>query len=75
MTAQNTSPYKGAMSSPADAFQDVQAFYDAHPYPPPVKERNVYRALSIDLDRRRADHHVLWPATAIWEYQEVLIAG
>ena len=42
----------------------VQAFYDAHPYPPPVADLDGYRQLWQDEGRRRADYHLHWPDRA-----------
>jgi len=58
-----------------DAADQVQRFYDQHPYPPPVADLDRYRQLWLDPDRRRADYHLMWPTTAYREDQEVLIAG
>jgi SAM-dependent methyltransferase len=57
------------------AAEGVRRFYDVHPYPPPVTDLDDYRALWMDLNRRRADYHMLWPAQAYREDQEVLVAG
>lgn len=57
------------------AADEVRLFYDRHPYPPPVADLDRYRQLWLDPDRRRADYHLLWPATAYRADLEVLIAG
>ena len=41
----------------------VQAFYDKHPYPPPVTNLDQFRRLGQNQARLRADYHLLWPAT------------
>ena len=55
--------------------REVQAFYDAHPYPPPVEHLDDYRRLWEDQDRRRADYHLHWPTTPYRENQTILVAG
>lgn len=55
--------------------EDVQAFYDAHPYPPPVKDLDEYRRLWEDQKRRRADYHLYWPAKPYQDHQNILVAG
>ncbi len=53
----------------------VRTFYDAHPYPPPVKDLESYRQLWQDQGRRRADYHLHWPDVAYREDLTVLVAG
>ena len=53
----------------------VRTFYDAHPYPPPVKDLESYRQLWQDQGRRRADYHLHWPEVAYREDLTVLVAG
>jgi SAM-dependent methyltransferase len=55
--------------------QDVRAFYDRYPYPPPVDSLDKYRQLWKDRGRRRADYHLFWPAEPYREDRTVLIAG
>ena len=44
----------------ADAVAErVRAFYERHPYPPPVDDLDGYRRRWQDRQRRRADHHLL----------------
>lgn len=45
-----------ANMAPKAAADGVQAFYEAHPYPPPVEELDSYRQRWQDRDRRRAGH-------------------
>jgi len=64
--------------SPADraaSADEVRNFYDQHPYPPPVVDLDHYRELWADVDRRRADFHLLLPTTPYREDQQVLVAG
>ena len=42
--------------------EKVRAFYERHPYPPPVDSLESYRRLWQDRQRRRADYHLSWPA-------------
>jgi SAM-dependent methyltransferase len=57
------------------AADEVQAFYDAHPYPPPVADLDGYRQRWQDEGRRRADYHLHWPDKPYREDLTVLIAG
>ena len=62
-------------SDPASVAADVCAFYEAHPYPPPVDSLESYRDLWRDGHRRRADHHLFWPCLPYREDHSILIAG
>jgi len=53
----------------------VRAFYERHPYPPPVDSLDRYRRLWQDRQRRRADYHLFWPARPYREDHAILIAG
>ena len=53
--------------------REIQAFYDAHPYPPPVEQLDDYRQLWEDKNRRRADYHLNWPTTPYRENQTILV--
>jgi SAM-dependent methyltransferase len=53
----------------------VRTFYDGHPYPPPVEDLEDYRGRWQDPWRRRADHHLCWPAQAFRGDPRILIAG
>ena len=55
--------------------EEVRAFYDRHPYPPPVDDLDSYRRLWDDLRRRRAESHLFWPAEPYREDRSVLVAG
>ena len=59
----------------ASVGEDVRAFYERHPYPPPVDSLEKYRRLGQDPQKRRADYHLFWPATPYREDQSILIAG
>jgi len=54
---------------------DVQAFYDRHPYPLPVKDLDDYRRRWEDQDRRRADYHLYWPGRPFRDNLNILVAG
>ena len=53
----------------------IRAFYEAHPYPPPVDELDAYRARWTDPGRRRAVHHLFWPGVASGTPRSILVAG
>ena len=53
----------------------MRAFYERHPYPPPVDSLEKYRRLWQDPRRRRADHHLSWAAKTYREDHAILIAG
>ncbi len=62
-------------SGKQQAADEVQAFYDAHPYPPPVEDLDGYRQRWQDKGRRRADYHLHWPDKPYREDLTVLVAG
>jgi SAM-dependent methyltransferase len=64
-----------ASSGAASMAADVRAFYDDHPYPPPVDSLDKYRELWRDERRRRADHHLFWPCLPFRANHSILIAG
>jgi SAM-dependent methyltransferase len=53
----------------------VQAFYERRPYPPPVDNLDRYRRLWQDGQRRRAEHHLMWPGRPFREDPSILVAG
>src|ERR1700754_4073954 len=53
--------------------QEVRAFYDLHPYPPPVESLEGYR--QWNEDRRRADVHLFWPDAPYRDDRTILVAG
>ncbi len=59
----------------ASVGEEVRAFYERHPYPPPVDSLEKYRRLGQDRQKRRADYHLFWPARPYREDQSILIAG
>src|SRR6195952_2246692 len=52
----------------------VSAFYEAHPYPPPVDDLQAYRQ-AWDDSRRRADCHLFWPDQPYRDDRSILVAG
>ena len=52
----------------------VRAFYEDHPYPPPVDDLEKYRAWQ-DPQKRRAEYHLLWPSKPFREDHTILVAG
>jgi SAM-dependent methyltransferase len=52
----------------------VSAFYESHPYPPPVDDLQAYRQIWDD-QRRRAEFHLFWPAEPYHEDRSILVAG
>ncbi len=52
----------------------VRAFYEDHPYPPPVDDLEKYRAWQ-DPQKRRAEYHLLWPSRPFREDHTILVAG
>ena len=53
----------------------VRAFYDKHPYPPPVNSLGDYRRRWENEGRRRADFHLFFPDRAYQADQAILVAG
>jgi SAM-dependent methyltransferase len=54
--------------------REVGAFYERHPYPPPVDDLEPYRKLWTDA-RRRADAHLFWPHDPYRDDRTILVAG
>jgi SAM-dependent methyltransferase len=52
----------------------VSAFYESHPYPPPVDDLEAYRK-NWDDQRRRAESHLFWPTEPYRENRSILVAG
>src|SRR3954470_20574347 len=66
------------MTTAADtdaAGEEVRAFYERHPYPPPADDLDKYRLLWQDRRRLRADFHLVWPARPFREDHTILVAG
>jgi SAM-dependent methyltransferase len=54
--------------------EEVQAFYERHPYPPPVDNLDHYHQ-RWDDGRRRAESCLFWPDEPYREDRSVLVAG
>lgn len=54
---------------------DIAAFYDAHPYPPPTDRLEAISQSWRDGTRRRVEHARLWPTLPYREDQRILVAG
>jgi SAM-dependent methyltransferase len=54
--------------------REVSAFYERHPYPPPVDDLEAYRTSWTD-DRRRADAHLYWPHEPYRDDRTILVVG
>jgi SAM-dependent methyltransferase len=68
----NDDPVRTATT--ADITGRVSAFYEAHPYPPPVDDLPAYRQ-AWDDDRRRAEAHLFWPDEPYRDDRNILVAG
>jgi SAM-dependent methyltransferase len=55
--------------------EKVRAFYEHHPYPPPVDSLEKYRRLGQDRQGRQVDYHLFWPVRPYREDLSILIAG
>jgi SAM-dependent methyltransferase len=61
-------------SEAAAAAARVEAFYEAHPYPPAADDLEGY-ARKWDDQRRRAESHLFWPAQPCRDDRSILVAG
>jgi SAM-dependent methyltransferase len=67
---------RGARSSQSrDPADEVRAFYESHPYPPPLRNLDRHRELYRNPDRRRALSLLLWPTQPPRPNRRILIAG
>ena len=66
--------HKAPGSSGDRISQEVSAFYEHHPYPPPIDSLERYREGWND-DRRRADAHLFWPTEPYRDDRTILVAG
>jgi SAM-dependent methyltransferase len=55
--------------------EEVRAFYERYPYPPPVDSLEKYRRFGQDRQKRRVDYHLFWPLRPYREDVSILIAG
>ena len=53
----------------------ITAFYERHPYPPPVADLTDEAARWSDGARRRIEHHRTWPTSAERDDLTILVAG
>jgi len=58
-----------------DAASTVRDFYDRYPYPPPAGDLERYQRAWQHPQRRRAEHHLLWPGRPFREDHAILVAG
>jgi len=70
MEEQGTDPKAGE-----EVCEAVRAFYDLHPYPPPVDDLVGYRQRWQDEGRRRADFYLHWSDQPYRTDLKVLVAG
>jgi len=61
-------------SDPVTVARAVGAFYERHPYPPPIDDLDRYRRAWTDV-RRRADACLLWPDQPYRDDRSILVAG
>src|SRR4029077_21171210 len=55
--------------------EEVRAFYERDPYPPPADSLVKYRRFGQCRQSRRVDYHVFWPLRPYREDLSILIAG
>lgn len=53
----------------------IRAFYNAHPYPPPVQSLERAREQWRDPNRARGDFHLFWPDRPYRADLDILVAG
>src|SRR4051794_10524162 len=58
-----------------DAAVNLEELHERYPYPPPVDALGGDRSAWSDGQRRRHEHHLLWPARPFREDQSILVAG
>ena len=59
----------------SDPSEEVRAFYESHPYPPPLGNLDRHRELYRDPGRRQALSLLLWPTRRPTPDRKILIAG
>jgi SAM-dependent methyltransferase len=57
------------------AVDEVQAFYDRYPYPPPVADLEDYRRLWNEEQRLQVEFHLIFPQREYQDDLEILVAG
>ena len=73
-SAEFMSEHEAPASDASAVAQAVSAFYERHPYPPPVDDLDRYRRSWTD-ERRRADACLFWPAEPYRDDRSILVAG
>jgi SAM-dependent methyltransferase len=63
------------IASPSVPVGEVRAFYERHPYPPPLRDLDRHRELYRNPDRRRALSLLAWPTRKPAPNRKILIAG
>jgi len=53
----------------------VEAFYDRHPYPPPVSDPGAFARTQGEPRSSRAAHHRIWPERPVGAVGSLLVAG
>jgi SAM-dependent methyltransferase len=71
----NMNDHASRRADGASVGEEVRAFYESHPYPPPVDSLEKYRSLGQDRQKRRTDYHLFWPLRPYREDLSILIAG
>jgi SAM-dependent methyltransferase len=59
----------------ATADEPIAAFYDLHPYPPPVDDLDALASRSSTGGDDRFAHHLIWPTREPDEIASILVAG
>jgi SAM-dependent methyltransferase len=67
--------HESRSAAAASVGEEVRAFYERHPYPPPIDSLEKYRQFGQDRQSRRVDYHLFWPAISYKEELSILIAG
>jgi SAM-dependent methyltransferase len=68
-------PSEPGASAHVRSADEIRRFYERMPYPAPFTTLEEHRELYSNPDRRRAQFHLLWPAEALADSQEILVAG
>jgi len=59
----------------SDIAEEVKAFYEQHPYPPPVANLDRYRDRWQDPRMRRLESYLYWPGEPYRADRSILVAG
>jgi SAM-dependent methyltransferase len=74
-TADIMKDHESRSAAAASVAAEVRAFYERHPYPPPVDSLEKYRRFGQDRQKRGVDYHLFWPLRPYREDLSILIAG